>query len=1202
MFAFPHTTASMIPGLCHSFFVRSLVPMIRQVRAWGHVVVCALVWTCVVSSAQAQPVAKTQPAEKAATPSQRLSTGIKQTSAQVHAARTRAMYVLDQGERLLPPVTVASRRVTRAYLGAASEGRRVIAIGFSCDLPSCSNPLTINRFKDIAGLFVGMRYSATSMELARQRLLKTGFFNSNLQISTQTVNAQSVRLNVDASGATLIRRITFLGVNPPPFREDLRKAMIYREGRPYLNDMEKQRVQIQSLRDLFNKEGYFSTNISMSTQRDKSNPRIIDLTFTFKKGKELRMCSLGIRGLTVFTYDEARDYLLSDIALLERRFNLLLPRYTSKALRIGQNNLIEEYRQRGYFQARFVNKQVTKRIKDECVDVLFDVIEGPRWKLAFDGNTQFKRAELIALMPFYNTGYVDAQAIAQAERALTRLYMTRGYAFSQVKGVETKRNRFDRTLTFEIKENQKVEVRQVLFHRENTQVLPRPEALSDDALQGIMGTKPFGLFASGGYLQYDELLSDFVRIEAAYKGLGFLQAKVDNFAIELIEDARALRIHLSVSEGPRTVISGVEIQGNRRLPTGTIRQLLNVRPTPDPKKPEQTNAFVPLKIKADTSRLTQRYASMGYPMASVGTRCVLPDGSETACELPQLADSCVVRTSDQLKDAPSVITLKGGALPVHLASTPQEAVCRWSIKPRPTRSCQRIRASCSHKGGITAKQVRIVHRIAEGPFVRVGDILLRGNFRTKSELIRRELDLRKGDMLNVQKLLAGQASLRSLGLFDSVSVEAVGLDEGALASKEATVAIVISVEESQHQYVDTRIGVQGRDLLSSDLRRVIVLGELEYNNRNLWGLGKRFTPRLLLAADTLQVLGLGINSERSTFGERFKSLDYLVGAELIYRDPRFLKSSFGVDRLFLTVSPYYLLDLIGVSTNRLQREEAGVRAEARKELKEITDRLFVTLGLEAKWIATRAPDTGASLPNGKPLFSPRRTIAKTFLEIVFDRRDSTLNPTEGYYLEVSPEWVSGNASEGVQTTALQDSYFKASFNGSAYTSFWNKGVVIGQSFRYGHVIPVLDRTRPVPDDERYLLGGVGSVRGFPEGGISTSSTGGIGQLRGGEFMMGTNTEVRYPLLKDVGLWAASFFDVGLLVDCYDDQNTDVRIGCYQDALSADAVGGKLRYTTGVGVRYLIVEQIPLLLDYAVLLNRRPGEAFGSLHFNVGYTF
>jgi outer membrane protein assembly factor BamA len=43
-------------------------------------------------------------------------------------------------------------------------------------------------------------------------------------------------------------------------------------------------------------------------------------------------------------------------------------------------------------------------------------------------------------------------------------------------------------------------------------------------------------------------------------------------------------------------------------------------------------------------------------------------------------------------------------------------------------------------------------------------------------------------------------------------------------------------------------------------------------------------------------------------------------------------------------------------------------------------------------------------------------------------------------------------------------------------------------------------------------------------------------------------------------------------------------------------------STGVGVRWLIAGILPLLLDYGTVLNRRPGEGFGRLHFNIGYTF
>jgi hypothetical protein len=35
---------------------------------------------------------------------------------------------------------------------------------------------------------------------------------------------------------------------------------------------------------------------------------------------------------------------------------------------------------------------------------------------------------------------------------------------------------------------------------------------------------------------------------------------------------------------------------------------------------------------------------------------------------------------------------------------------------------------------------------------------------------------------------------------------------------------------------------------------------------------------------------------------------------------------------------------------------------------------------------------------------------------------------------------------------------------------------------------------------------------------------------------------------------------------------------------------------------LILGQIPLVIDYGLLLNRRFGEAFGDLHIGVGYIF
>ena len=97
-------------------------------------------------------------------------------------------------------------------------------------------------------------------------------------------------------------------------------------------------------------------------------------------------------------------------------------------------------------------------------------------------------------------------------------------------------------------------------------------------------------------------------------------------------------------------------------------------------------------------------------------------------------------------------------------------------------------------------------------------------------------------------------------------------------------------------------------------------------------------------------------------------------------------------------------------------------------------------------------------------------------------------------------------------------------------------------------------------------------------------------------------ELRYPLLSSAGIYAATFLDAGILADCFDDADTSQRIGCWRDAFPSDDPLAKLRFSTGLGLPYLLVDQIPILLDYAILLNRRPGEGFSQLHFNVGYTF
>ena len=90
--------------------------------------------------------------------------------------------------------------------------------------------------------------------------------------------------------------------------------------------------------------------------------------------------------------------------------------------------------------------------------------------------------------------------------------------------------------------------------------------------------------------------------------------------------------------------------------------------------------------------------------------------------------------------------------------------------------------------------------------------------------------------------------------------------------------------------------------------------------------------------------------------------------------------------------------------------------------------------------------------------------------------------------------------------------------------------------------------------------------------------------------------MRFPILRETGLWGGLFYDAGALTEGFDQLGTR-----------------SFRHSVGGGIRYLIGNSIPLRLDCGVKLDRRCAavdargrclrdESFGNLHFGILYTF
>ncbi|RAL20537.1 hypothetical protein DL240_15975 [Lujinxingia litoralis] len=1041
--------------------------------------------------------------------------------------------------------------------GERFEGLRIGRFSFSCDLDLCRQALGEERFRDISGLYVGQPYSQEAMARAERRLLKTGFFSA-VSVERRQVG-QSVFIAMEAQGAVLIRRVRFEGLKPPPFESELRKVLMYRPGQVFVESPERAEAQLASLAGIFESEGYYDTEVSMEVSPVPEQRHLVDLVFKVVRGQERSICEIGLRGVRGMTTARAQELLLTNVSVLARRVPLVLPTYTTETVRAGRDALIAEYRRRGYFRARVVYQQVEESGEEGCVRLLLEVDEGPFWALSFEGSRLFDEGTLTEQLPFFASGYVDADEIRAAEGAIRQLYETRGYPFAAVEGEEIVEDRLNRRLVFRIEEGPRVQINGVRLH--GTSAL----AAEEDVLLAEFGTQPYGLFDAAGYLQSEQLLADMSGLEERLRGQGYLQAQVPIYLLELDSSGGGMQVHVEARPGEITQVDRVDVSGARALPAGTLEAMLGVR---------AGDAFVPVNVRADQSRISQYYGQIGYPLARVETSCRLLTGEEVPCEAPQLPAQCRAMSFSEL----------------------DQGRCEWREGATPTLACARIERSpaCAFSGGVMASRVRVRHTIDEGPRVEVGEVLLRGNFNTRSEVIYRELPLKTGDRFDVQKLIEGQGNMRQLGIFDSVSIETIGLEEADRRAETLEAALIITVEESRARFLEFSVGLEGRDLVG-DGRRLLLTGEVQFTNHNLLGTGQRFRPRLISAVDTLELAQLAQAAGEGDAGNR--GLDFLFGAELIYSHPRFLKGSTGIDQLHLTVTPFYLYDLLGVTYDQVLRQEMGVRLELRKELAEISERLYVTLGVEGK----RAQTWTANDPriNGERVFSEWRATAKLLPEISFDRRDSPLNPRRGFYLELKPELVSGDALGVDGEEFLGDSYLRMS---AALSGFVGLGgdFVLGQGLRYGQVVPLAGRQAMVPPDERFYLGGVGTVRGFP-----ANVLGPVGlrqQPLGGEFLLSYTAELRYPLLKEWNVYGATFFDAGLLVDCFDEAGQRSSGRCLKNAFPAGAPFSQVRSSVGLGLRYLIFDQIPLLFDYGVVLDRRPGESFGSVHFNLGYSF
>jgi outer membrane protein insertion porin family len=204
-----------------------------------------------------------------------------------------------------------------------------------------------------------------------------------------------------------------------------------------------------------------------------------------------------------------------------------------------------------------------------------------------------------------------------------------------------------------------------------------------------------------------------------------------------------------------------------------------------------------------------------------------------------------------------------------------------------------------------------------------------------------------------------------------------------------------------------------------------------------------------------------------------------------------------------------------------------------------------------------------------------RTTSSITPSITRDSRDNFLDPSRGSRNSLYVTYA------GLGGT---NNFVKGEVDSAWYYPIGSTTVMLRGRFGYARGLG----GKELPLYERFYVGGIYTVRGLgygeagPREKTESTDTSKQGELIGGTEELIFNIEYIFPLVSDIRLKGVAFIDAG---NAYDKMHDF----------------GKLRYTTGLGVRW-ISPMGPIRLEWGYNLDKKPGEESSRFEFAFGTFF
>ncbi|MEQ1575181.1 MAG: POTRA domain-containing protein, partial [Vicinamibacterales bacterium] len=353
----------------------------------------------------------------------------------------------------------------------------------------------------------------------------------------------------------------------------------------------------RQLQALYRGRGYPDAKVTPRVQQ-AHNPDRASLVFDIEAGRRAVIGALDV---------ESADPAEREALLAQPALRVGQP-YEADAIQQALARQETALRARGYYEARAVHFATFDRDGAARVTVTLD--RGPHVSLAFAGDP-IPENERDRLVPVRVEASVDEDLLEDSSRAIENWLKGRGYRDAIVTYTRDEQSG-ELTVTFTVSRG----LRYVL---DRVTVGGNVAMFTPDVL-AVLGVKPEAPFVQ------DVLDAGIAAVRNSYRSRGFARADVAGTISPLpgtstVGGDRHVELAVVVTEGPRTRLGSIAIEGNTVLTEGQLRAVMTVTPG----RPYSED-----EIAADRDRIDLEYRNRGYDTVIVEPRVTLADGDTRA--------------------------------------------------------------------------------------------------------------------------------------------------------------------------------------------------------------------------------------------------------------------------------------------------------------------------------------------------------------------------------------------------------------------------------------------------------------------------------------------------------------------------------------------------------------------------------------------